>query len=256
MVDSEYAGVRLIRNSDNRGFASANNQAIRSSNGRHVLLLNSDAIILPDTAPTMVRYLDDNERVGIVGARLLNLDGTFQASYNDFPSLYKELLVLTGLGRWLLPQSYPSYPDEQSRERREVDWVGGACLMVRRSAIDAAGLLDEEYFMYSEELDWCHRIKKEGWSIVYLPDARAIHGSGASSQRVPERRRAQVYRGKWLYLRKHRGPWVAVLFGVLVRLFTTAKLVGWLLITPIASRERRENGQRQIASYRYLLANF
>ncbi len=256
MVERDFPAVRLIRNPDNRGFAAANNQAIAASAGRYVLLLNSDAVLLPNTAAILARYLDESPTVGMVGGQLLNLDGSFQASFNDFPSLRQELLLMTGLSRWFLSPTYPSYPVEKSRARRLVDWVGGACLMVRRATVDAIGGLDESYFMYSEEVDWCVRARRAGWSVAYVPEAKTYHGSGASAQRVPERRRAQIYRSKWLYFRKHRGPVTAETFGLLVRGVTLAKLAGWFVLGLSDGAKRREASKRQVASYRYLLGNF
>ena len=256
MVTHDFPTVRLITNPDNRGFARANNQAIGVSSGRHALLLNSDAVLVGDTAQTMVRFLDAHPRAGMVGAKLLNPDGSFQASYNDFPGLRHEFLVLSGLARWFLPSTYPSYPEARSRERRSVDWIGGACLMVRRQAFETVGLLDEDYFMYAEEMDWCYRMKRGGWDICYLPEARAVHGSGASSRRAPEFKRAQLYRGKWLFLRKHQGLPRAEAFRLLVQVLSFVKLLRWLPSRLSANLARREQARAQIASYRFVLTSF
>src|SRR5262249_14228047 len=187
----------------------------------------------------MVAFLDAQPRVGCVGGRVLNADGSFQSSFADFPGLVDEVLLLTGLSRWLRSPSFPSYPETHSRERRPVDWVGGQFLMVRREAVDAVGLLDEDYFMYAEEMDWCYRMNRSGWSVFYLPEARAVHGLGQSSRRVPERRRALIYRSKLLFMRKHRGRLPTSIFRLLVRGVSVLKLALWLSVVPWPDAERR-----------------
>ncbi|HEX5414457.1 MAG TPA: glycosyltransferase family 2 protein [Chloroflexota bacterium] len=256
MVEQEFPEAVLLRNNHNLGFARANNQAMRASRGRYILLLNSDATLQDRAAATLVQFLDANRAAGAVGGKLLNPDGTFQGSYADFPGLFGETLLLTGLSRWLLPSTYPSYPEARSRERRSVDWVSGACLAVRRRAIDAVGLLDEDYFMYSEEVDWCHRLKTAGWSIHYLPDARVIHRSGGTSRQVPKPKRAQLYRGKWLYFRKRRGWLYAVAFRVLVGAVSRLKLRAWWICNRVTNGSTRDRAGQNVESYRYLLANF
>lgn len=217
MVVREFPCTMVIRNADNRGFAAANNQAIAVSRGRHVLLLNSDAILVPESAESMLNFLDKNPDVGAVGARLLNADGTFQASFADFPTLLSELLLLTKLSKVFCSSTYPSYPAEQSTTTRAVDWVVGACLMARRRAIDDVGQLDEDYFMYTEETDWCYRLWKRGWGVYYLSEVKIPHWSGQSSGKAPERKRSQLYRSKLLFLRKHRGRVSSEVFRFAVR---------------------------------------
>ncbi len=256
MVRLGFPGTIVVRNQENLGFARANNQAIRRCFGRHVLLLNSDAMLLWGSARQMVEHLDTNPRVGAVGGKLLNPDGTFQSSYADFPRLLGETLLLTGLSRWLLGSSYPSYSESRSQDRRPVDWVSGAFLMVRRGALDTVGLLDEDYFMYTEEVDWCYRIRRRGWEIHYLPEAQAVHWSGGTSQLVPERKRAQLYRSKWLFMRKHRGALEAATYRTLVRVMSTLKLLAWRAVGLGAGPGHRELAQQNVASYRSLLAEF
>jgi GT2 family glycosyltransferase len=137
-----------------------------------------------------------------------------------------------------------------------VDWVCGAFMMVRRRAIEAIGQLDEDYFMYAEEVDWCLRARRANWSVDYLPEARAIHLVGASYGRAPMRRRAQMYRSKWLYLRKHHGAPTASVYRGLVQFCSAAKLVAWGLSGVAAGAARRERAQTNVASYRHLLSHF
>ncbi|HEY3230904.1 MAG TPA: glycosyltransferase family 2 protein, partial [Roseiflexaceae bacterium] len=154
-VRSGHPDAHIIQNERNVGFAAANNQAIVASAGRYVLLLNSDTIALPGSIERLVRFADARPAMGVVGAMLLNPDGSFQASFADFPSLHSELLSATGLGARLFGHWYPNYGPRRSQRARRVDYIQGACMLARRAAIEQAGLLDEQYFMYSEETDWC-----------------------------------------------------------------------------------------------------
>ncbi len=191
MIQRRFPDVTLIENRHNAGFAAANNQGIRAASGRHICLLNPDTTVLGDAFGQLADYLDDNPGVGLVGPRLMYPDGSVQSSRRRFPTR------LTGYLESTIIQDY--WPDNQVVRRyyladrpddqtQTVDWLVGACLMVRREAIESAGLLDERYFMYSEEVEWCYRLKQYGWSIVYLPTAAVVHHEGASSiQNVPQR---------------------------------------------------------------------
>jgi N-acetylglucosaminyl-diphospho-decaprenol L-rhamnosyltransferase len=254
MVAQTFPEVILIRNETNRGFAAANNQALAVSRGQFVLLLNSDALLLLDTVAAFLRFMAAHPRCGLVGGQLLNPDGSFQASFADFPTLLGELLLLTTLARWLRPATFPSYPAEQSQQARAVDWVFGACMLARRAAIDQVGGLDEDYFMYTEETDWCYRLRQAGWTVNYLPTARVVHWSGQSASRVPERKRSQLYRSKWLFMAKHYRPLTALVFRQAVRLATVVKCgVAWLRVVTSQGR-RQELARQHLRSYQLVLA--
>lgn len=256
LVAAEFPRATLIRNRDNRGFAGANNQAIAASQGRHVLLLNSDAVLVPGAAETMVGFLDSHPGVGAVGVQLVNADGSFQASFADFPSLLGELLLLTKLSKLVCPPTYPSYPPEKSTVTRAVDWVVGACLMVRRRAIDEVGGLDEGYFMYTEETDWCYRLGKAGWPVYFLPEVRVPHWSGQSASKAPERKRSQLYRSKSRFFWKHRGRAEALTFDLAVRIVSLLKLGVWALGGTLGAGRNRSRARQHARSYARLLSEF
>jgi hypothetical protein len=169
----------------------------------------------------MVAYMDEHPMVGILGPQMLWPDGSVQSSRRRFPTLCTALVESTFLQKWfpynaVLRRYYVlDRPDDAVSE---VDWVTGACLLVRRAVIEQVGLLDDEYFMYSEELDWQKRIAKVGWTVVYLPTAQVVHYEGRSSEQVVALRHIRFGRSKVRYLSKHHGP----LAGQLVR--------GWLLL--------------------------
>jgi len=245
--------VLLLRNVENLGFARANNQALSIAGGRYVLLLNSDAVLLPGTIHTMATYLDSHPAVGIVGGQILNPDGTFQSSYADFPSMCGELLLSVRLAQQLRRPTYPWHPPQESRVATEADWLSGACLMVRKSAVDVVGRLDEDYFMYTEETDWCYRMKQAGWGVHYVPEARTIHWGGRSAANASVERRTQVYRSKYLFFRKHRALTASLTFRCILAGVSALKLVGWTLASVTANSVQRSRAKHQAQSYVLLL---
>jgi len=188
MVRREFPAVRLFVNGTNEGFAAGSNKAIRQSTGRYVLLLNSDTVVLPDTLGHMVGFLESHPRVGVVGCKLLNPDGTVQLSCRRFPTLswdYVRVILFSKLFHHVKPLRTALQPllhGDAADDPRLVDWVSGAALMSRREVFDHVGLLDERFFMFCEEIDWCYRVSSAGWQIYYLPDAGVIHYGGESSR--------------------------------------------------------------------------
>jgi N-acetylglucosaminyl-diphospho-decaprenol L-rhamnosyltransferase len=212
MVREEFPQVRLIANEKNRGFTAANNQGLALAQGRCVLLLNPDTEVVADALATMVRYLDAHPEVGALGPRLLFPDGRQQPSRRRFPTLTTALVESTVVQEWwadnrILRRYYMA--DTPDDAVQPVDWVVGACLLVRREAFEQVGGLDEGFFMYSEELDWCRRIKDAGWEVVYLPTATVIHHEGKSSEQVVPARHIRFQTSKVRYFRKHHGSYQA-----------------------------------------------
>jgi GT2 family glycosyltransferase len=198
--------VYVVENERNVGFAAANNQAIIASAGRYVLLLNSDTVALPGSIEQLVRFADERPAAGIVGAMLLNPDGSFQGSFADFPSLHSELLSAAGLGTRLFGRWYPNYGPHGSQGTRRVDYVQGACMLARRAAIERVGMLDEGYFMYNEETDWCLRMCYAGWETWYTPEAQIVHYGGQSTRQVRHAMIQALYRSKVRFFHQHYGP--------------------------------------------------
>jgi GT2 family glycosyltransferase len=202
-----FPWVRFLENPRNVGFARASNQGLRLAAGRHLLLLNPDTRVHPGAMQALVRYLDRHPHVGAVGPRLLNGDGTLQHSCRRFPGLLTAFFGRYSLLTRLFPANSISrdflYLDWDHEDVRVVDWVTGACLMVRREVVEAVGLLDEGYFLFIEDTDWCRRIRDAGWDIAYVSNAVVTHQIGVSrgpaSPRVVWARHASMFR----YLRKH-----------------------------------------------------
>jgi hypothetical protein len=213
MVRQEFPEVTLIAMAENVGFPKGNNIGLERAQGDYLLLLNPDTEVLDDAVNTMASFLKENPEVGIVGPRLLNPDGTQQPSRRRFPTMATALFESTWLEAWAPSKVLSHYymTDLPDTEQTDVDWLVGACLMVRRDAVRDVGPMDEDYFMYSEELDWCRRIKDAGWRIVFLPTAEVKHHVGKSSEQAIVQRHINFQQAKLRYFRKFHGPGVAML---------------------------------------------
>jgi GT2 family glycosyltransferase len=233
MVRERFPSVRLIKNHENVGFARANNQAIRESRGRYLLLLNSDTSVQPGVLYSMVRFLEEHPQAGAVGPKLLNPDGSFQASCADFPTLLSELLLITGLAHLIVGPYAPSPRPLPHEAARPVDWVAGAALLIRRSAIDQIGLLDEGYFLYSEETDWCWRLWQGGWEVWYLPNVAITHCAGASTRKRSATSYEQLYSSKVRFFANAYGPRAAWRLQTMLIVTGCFRLVLWALLSVI-----------------------
>lgn len=215
MVRAHFAQVRLIANPSNVGFACANNQAVRKSSGRYVLLLNSDTEVHAGALQAMTDFMDRHPRAAACGPLLLNTDGTLQSSCHPLLTPGREfwrLFFLDRVWRW------GSY-DQVSWNRAEphlVEVIKGACLLLRHEALDQVGLLDESYFMYTEEMDLCYRLARAGWDLWWVPQAVVTHHGEASSRQVAEDMYVQLYRSKTQFHRKFGGARRVAWFKALV----------------------------------------
>jgi GT2 family glycosyltransferase len=256
MVAAEFPWVRLIANTENRGFTGGNNQGLAVSAGRYVFFLNPDTVVVGDALATMVAYLDAHPEVGALGPHLRYSDGSLQSSRRRFPTFATALFESTPLAwRWPNNRWARRYrmEDQPADGVREVDWLVGAALMVRREVLNQVGGFDEGYFMYSEELDLCRRIKQAGWRIVYLPTAQIIHYEGRSSEQIVAARHIRFQTSKVRYFRKFHGPLVAAALRVVILASFAVEwgieAVKWLLGSQ--PRLRRE----RMAAYAKLLTS-
>ena len=215
MVRERFPQARLMANETNVGFAAANNQALRAMGfssaeshklPRYVLLLNPDAEVLNDALTTMVRFLDGHPQAGVAGARLLYPDGRLQHSAFAFPTLAQALLDFFPLHHRLLTSRLNGRYPRRLYERGEpffIDHPLGAALMARGEAIQEVGLLDERFFIYCEEIDWCMRVKKAGWGIYCVPRAEVVHHEARSTRQVRGEMFAALWRSRYLLFEKH-----------------------------------------------------
>lgn len=211
MLREEFPQVTVVVNEENRGFTGGNNDGIDRARGSYLLLLNPDTEVLEDALPRMVAYLDQHRDVGMVGPQLRNPDGSVQSSRRRFPTLPVLFFESTWL-QGLLPRRTLEhyYVEDRSPETAHaVDWITGAAMLTRRAVVNEVGGMDETFFMYSEELDWCRRIHAAGWEIHYVPDAQVVHHEGKSSEQVVPARHIYFQSSKVHYARKYHGPWLA-----------------------------------------------
>ena len=228
MVKAEFPQAKLIENRENLGFAKANNQALREilnfdststsllasllARGegaipRYILLLNADVEVSAGTFDKMLSYMDNNSMVGVSGCRVLKADGTLdKACRRSFPNPVNSFFRLTGLS-FLFPRSrtVSSYnltylPEDQVAE---VDSVMGAFLLIRSDVVDRIGLLDEQFFMYGEDLDWCFRVKAAGYKVMYVPVTNVVHHKGSSSRKLPQKALYEFHRAMQIFYDKH-----------------------------------------------------
>ncbi|WP_144940559.1 glycosyltransferase family 2 protein [Paenibacillus sp. 32O-W] len=206
-IREEFPQVQLIENQENVGFAKANNQGMRIATGRYILLLNSDTIVQTDTLEIMVRFMDEHPDVGASGCKVILPDGSLdKACRRGFPTPSASFYYAFGISK-LFPH-VPRFNQYQlgylnPDEEYPVDCLVGAFMLVRRKAIDEVGLLDEQFFMYGEDVDWCYRIKQAGWTNYYYPKTHIIHYKGASSRKKPLKIVYEFHRAMYLFHRKH-----------------------------------------------------
>ncbi len=249
MVADEFPFVHLIASNENLGFPKGNNVGMEAANGRYTLLLNPDTIVKKGALETMLTYLQTHPSIGLVGAQLLNADGSVQSSRRRFPTMATAFFEST----WLQPiapkrvlDAYYVH-DVDDGETAVVDWVMGACMMTRREIIETIGGMDEAYFMYSEELDWQRRINDAGWKVVYLPTAQVVHYTGKSSEQAVTARHINFQRAKLRYFRLYHGEkkaWV-------LRVFLLMGYLSQILIESVkgVAGHKRPLRQQRINSY-------
>lgn len=215
MVEHEFPQAKLIRNADNYGFARAANQGIKASSGRYVLLLNPDSKVCPGALKALVEFADSHAEGGLFGPKILNADGSLQSSCRRFPSPQAALFRNTFLGRLFPKNRYVAeylMAEWDHSTPREVDWLSGAALMLRRSMLDEIGLLDERFFMYCEDVDIAYRAKQAGWKAFYFPGATVVHFLAKSSDQAPNRMIWLFHRSMYAFFKKHYAPkWSAIL---------------------------------------------
>ncbi|HEX2910120.1 MAG TPA: glycosyltransferase family 2 protein [Chloroflexia bacterium] len=259
MVRAEFPQAHLIANNENRGFAAASNQALSVARGDYLVLLNPDTEVVDDALWKMVAFLEAEPQAAIVGPALLYPDGSFQEGAFHFPGLGQLFFEFFPLN-WRFTRSrlngrYPRRLYEgEFPQAFEIDFPLGACLMVRRAVLEKIGLMDEDFFMYMEEIDWCYRVKQSEmpagyspvglrfragrrkphhWKIYCLPSARIIHHAGASTRQFREDMQVQLWRSRFYFFRKHYSR----RFMLAARLLTYSGL-GWRMLQAVVGRWR------------------
>ena len=246
-IRRRFPTVRLIENDANRGFAAANNQAMRVARGDYFLLLNSDTLVLGEVIAASVAYMDEHPGVGAMGCRVLNADRTVQVSCTQEPSLLNIALMTCGADRLPYPRWFGRYQmrDFDRASEREVQVVSGCYMMVRRSAVEQVGLLDESFFFFGEETDWCIRLRAAGWSVRFAPVGEIVHYGGGSAARLRSQRSLMLTEALCRLQAKHRGMLAAAAMWTLLLVFNVTRTLAYgllgLLPGRAADRERAEH---------------
>ncbi len=254
MVRAEFPYVQLIASPQNLGYAEGNNVGLEMAQGRYIFILNPDTVIKPGALAHMVDYMETHPAVGVLGPQLLWPDGTVQSSRRRFPTLGSLFWESTLLGQWRPNNRHIQryhMADSPPDQPQPVEWLVGAALLIRAEAWQQVGPLEETFFMYFEETDWCRRCVEAGWQIYYLPSAQIIHYEGKSSEQRLAARTLRFQRSKLHYTRKHFGPgWATTL-----RLFLWATFAfqwaeesaKWLI------GHRRDLRRERMGTYRQVL---
>lgn len=245
MLRSDFPDIRLLVNDHNTGYTKPNNQAIRESNGRYILLINPDTLVEPNTISELANFLDTHPEVGIVGPKVLNRDGTMQKQCRRSEARpWDAFCYFSGLST-IFPHDrrfagyLMTYLSEDTAHEAEA--VSGSCMLIRRNVIEQIGGLDENFFAFQEDTDFCRRARLAGWKIFYNPSAQLVHFAGEGGSRVqPFRSIVEWHRSYYLYYRKHfakdywfvfnwiyyLGMFIKLGIGLLANLFRRKKIVG------------------------------
>jgi GT2 family glycosyltransferase len=245
-----FQEVKFIQNEINLGFARANNQALSLAKGRYLLLLNPDTQVKKGAIERLISFMDTHPEAGGAGAQLLNSDGSRQNSIANFPSLATELLNKSLL-RWFFPSVFPG-KERNYPEPIEVDSVIGACMVVKRDAIEPVGLLDEGYFLFLEETDWCYRMKRTGWKIYHVPQAEIYHFQGKGVEMEKKKARVEYYRSLYRFFKKNRGrlQWFILLIGSVIKLVVELVFMGIASLFTFFTIKKWKN---KLSIYAYLM---
>lgn len=254
-VRSRYPVVRIIQNSENVGFGKANNQAFELCRGEYVLLVNTDAFVHAGCTQLLTDLLDTHPDVAVVSPRILNKDGSLQASVHPFPTPLRcwiENLWLNPLVKHVF--SLRDWRSWAHDETREVPWVIGACMLVRKSVIDSTTGFDEHFFMYSEETDWQYRIRKAGWKIWFVHDAEVTHLGGASggTELLCARTRVAFFESLDIFERKNFGLLGAVSVRVAMLTGSLLRICAWAC-TGVLFRSKHSMALSKVSHYAWLI---
>jgi GT2 family glycosyltransferase len=261
MVERDFPSVRLIRSGANLGFAKANNIGIRVSKGRYLGLINSDVEVLGDCISRLVDYCEHHPEAGMVGPRVIGRDGKLQRTCRAFPGVWNTFcraLALDAIfpgSKWFSGFLLYYWPQDSLRQ---VDMLTGCFWMVRRQALAQVGLLDERYFMYGEDMDWCKRFWLKGWQLTFVPSAEAIHYGGASSSNAPVRFYIEKHRADLQYWKKYHTPPAVFSFLLICCLHMVLRTVGYSLASVVRSQERAtcaSKVKRSVACLKWMLSD-
>ena len=244
LIEQEFPNVKLLRNESNCGFAKANNIAMAVSRGKYVCLVNSDVNVPGSCVPPMLAYMDEHPEIGLLGPRMRTANGAIGRSYMRFPSLWKMFCRALALDR-LLPNCrvFGGFlmGDFDNTRTAPVDVLNGWFLLIRRSALEQVGGLDEGFFMYGEDIDWCRRFHKKGWQVVYYAGSEALHYGGGSSRKAPIQFYVEMQRANLRYYWKsYQSRLAQIAFACIVGIHHVLRLLGYCTLFLVKKEYRSE----------------
>jgi GT2 family glycosyltransferase len=256
MLAVRYPNVKLLAQRQNVGFTVGNNIGLKAASGRLLMLLNPDTVVIGDALAQLVGYMDSHPDVGVVGPQTRNRDGTIQSTRRRFPTLVTAIFESTWLQPFaphrVLDRFYAN--DIADDAIADVDWVQGSALVVRRDAYEKVGGLDEGYVMFSEEVDWCKRIRAAGWRVVYVGTAQIIHYGGQSTEQVTARKHIHFQQSKLRYFAKYHGPLAALILRAVLLATYTQQIVAESLKAALGyKRAIRKERRERVKVYRQVI---
>lgn len=229
LIREKFPSVKIVQNNKNLGFIKANNQGITIAKGRYVLLLNSDTLVLDNAIAKIVTFADKHPEAAVIGGKVLNPDRTLQRNCLTFHSLTQIVL-----GATFLYKIFPRQAGERMNwwnydEEREVEAIVGCFSLVRREAFEKIGLMDEDYFVYCDDRDWCYRFHKAGWKVLFTPEPKIIHYGGQTTKKAADKFALQLYGSRLQFMEKYSSPLVFFLSRMLTSFYFFVRIPFWFL---------------------------
>lgn len=256
MAREKFPEVKIIENKENMGFIKANNQAIKVANGRYVMLLNSDTIVLDNAIAKMVKFADSSPEAAVIGCRVLNRERELRRNCFMCPSILNLFLSATYLYR-IFPRSRFFGRERMTwwdfDQSREVETVSGSCSFVRKQAIDEVGMMDERYFVYGDDPDWCFRFREKGWKILFTPDPNIIHYGGQNTKQMARTFRWQLTGSGLIFMKLHRSKALFPIACFLCGLFFFIRVPYWLIS---AARNKDDRSKSLETAATYLIGSY
>lgn len=242
MVAMMFPQVRLIRNAENYGFAKANNIGISNSKGRYICLINSDVIIMKNCINILADYLSCHSEIGMIGPQIVDNNGNTQRSCMGFPTVWNTFCRALAIDKLFRTKFFGGYLMTYWPHNTisEVNVINGCFWVVKREALNQVGLLDERFFIYGEDKDWCKRFWDTGWKIVYYPEAKAVHYGGASSANAPFRFFIELYRADLQYWDKYHNRFSKQIYSLIIGVHHMIRLAGELILYIVAPSKRTD----------------
>ncbi|MGZ8941321.1 MAG: glycosyltransferase family 2 protein [Methylobacter sp.] len=259
MVEKEFPDVSLIRAGGNLGFARANNLAMKHAKGSMYALVNSDVIVHPGCLDTLATFLDQHDNVGLVGPRVIGGDGNLQLTCRRIPSVWNTVCRVLSLDRifqsWQIFSGF-EVPQRNHDKCTEAEVLSGCFCVTRKKAVDEVGGMDEQFFFYAEDIDWCKRFRDAGWKLMFVPEAVATHFGGASTSNAPLRFSIEIHRANLKYWQKHHGTVGQNIYYLLAMAHHGLRLVARVLKRTLGlggSQESKHKLKEDVVCLRWLL---